>query len=100
MRGLPQTFRDAVTLAKVLAIKYLWIDSLCTIQDSLEDWARECSRMTDVYLGYFVNVAAKDSTDSDGGLFRNRDPLAVTPLGYIDLCTNSVEGRTIRHAPL
>ena len=78
--GLPQTFRDAVALARILGVEYLWIDSLCIIQDSHEDWARECSRMTDVYIGSFVNVAANDSANSDGGLFRKRDPLAVTPL--------------------
>ncbi|PQE32892.1 heterokaryon incompatibility protein [Rutstroemia sp. NJR-2017a WRK4] len=39
---LPKTFRDAVQVCRELGIKYLWVDSLCIIQDqdSQEDWAR------------------------------------------------------------
>src|SRR5579871_836181 len=36
---LSQTFQDAVTLTKQLGQRYLWIDSLCIIQDNKEDWA-------------------------------------------------------------
>jgi hypothetical protein len=34
---LPQTYRDAVHVCRELEIQYLWIDSLCIIQDSDED---------------------------------------------------------------
>lgn len=30
---LPKTFQDAVTVARALEVDYLWIDSLCIIQD-------------------------------------------------------------------
>lgn len=30
---LPKTFRDAVTVTRALGVQYLWIDSLCIIQD-------------------------------------------------------------------
>jgi hypothetical protein len=32
---LPKTYRDAITVARKLGIEYLWIDSLCIIQDNL-----------------------------------------------------------------
>jgi hypothetical protein len=38
---LPKTFQDAILITKKLAIDYLWIDSLCIIQDSKDDWAKE-----------------------------------------------------------
>jgi hypothetical protein len=31
--SFPQTFKDAVEIARLLGIKYLWIDSMCIIQD-------------------------------------------------------------------
>lgn len=41
---LPQTFRDAITIARRLAIGLLWIDSLCIIQDSTLDWEEQADR--------------------------------------------------------
>ena len=35
---LPKTFRDAITVARRLGIRYLWIDSLCIVQDDSLDW--------------------------------------------------------------
>jgi hypothetical protein len=39
--SMPRTFQDAVCVARSLKMKYLWIDSLCIVQDSQEDWHRE-----------------------------------------------------------
>jgi hypothetical protein len=36
--NLPQTFQDAVVVTRSLGFQYLWIDSLCIIQDSFRDW--------------------------------------------------------------
>ena len=35
---LPKTFKDTIDIAMVLGIQYVWIDSLCIIQDSPKDW--------------------------------------------------------------
>jgi hypothetical protein len=35
---LPANFRDAITVTRSLGFRYLWIDSLCIIQDTAEDW--------------------------------------------------------------
>lgn len=32
--GLPKTYRDAISVCRSLIIRYLWVDSLCIIQDS------------------------------------------------------------------
>lgn len=37
-RMLPKTFQDAVIVARSLGVRYLWIYSLCIIQQDLEDW--------------------------------------------------------------
>ena len=77
--SLPQTFADAVLLTNILGLGYLWIDSLCIIQDSTLDWELESSTMCSVYRGSTLNIVASASVDCNGGLFRQRNPFLVTP---------------------
>ncbi|KAH6696567.1 heterokaryon incompatibility protein-domain-containing protein [Leptodontidium sp. MPI-SDFR-AT-0119] len=57
--GLPQTLRDAFTVTRALGIRYLWVDALCIIQDSREDWELESSKMASIYSNSLVSVAAE-----------------------------------------
>ncbi|KAK7538092.1 heterokaryon incompatibility protein-domain-containing protein [Phyllosticta citribraziliensis] len=66
---LPGTFRDAVSVVRALGQRYLWIDSLCIIQDSGKDWDQEAKRMADIYQNSYLTLAATKSMDSTGGLF-------------------------------
>jgi hypothetical protein len=77
---LPPTFQQAIMLTKSLGIEYIWIDSLCIIQDDDTDWANECTRMTSVYMNSFVNIGANAAGDSRGGLFQQRSWKSVNPL--------------------
>jgi hypothetical protein len=36
-QDLPKTFRDAIKICHILGIRYIWIDSLCIIQDDRYD---------------------------------------------------------------
>lgn len=56
--SLPPTFRDAMILSRELGFRYLWIDSMCIIQDSYEDWISESSKMTEVYSGASIVISA------------------------------------------
>ena len=62
--ALPSAFQDAVLVAQRLEIHYLWIDSLCIIQDSPEDWQRESACMAGIYEGAVVTIAAVSSRSS------------------------------------
>ena len=53
-----------------MGIRFIWIDSLCIIQDSQEDWLQETPRMTSVYGGALFNIAATLGADSDAGLWQ------------------------------
>ncbi|KAJ9144534.1 hypothetical protein NKR23_g5772 [Pleurostoma richardsiae] len=66
---LPGSFRDAVQVARHLGVDWLWIDSLCIIQDSADDWRRESARMGRIYSDSLCNVAATGAADNGGGLF-------------------------------
>jgi hypothetical protein len=63
--SLPRTFQDAVTVCQHLGIDYLWIDSLCIIQDDEEDWDREAVMMANVYNNAEITIAASASSGPD-----------------------------------
>jgi hypothetical protein len=69
MTSLPKTFSDAIIITRRLGIEYLWIDSLCILQDSSEDWAREAANMAAVYSGATVVIAADAAERSTDGCF-------------------------------
>lgn len=69
---LPPTFQDAIALARSLGVRYIWIDSLCIIQDNTTDWKVEASKVAQVYEGSYLNIAATSSSSSAGGLFGKR----------------------------
>jgi hypothetical protein len=69
---LPKTFQDAILLTRSLGIQYLWIDSLCIVQDDLNDWAEESSRMSQIYTNATLTIAAAAAKDGAGGFFNPR----------------------------
>mgnify|MGYP002621706702 CR=1 FL=1 len=48
---LPETFLNVIAITHSLGVCYLWIDSLCIIQDDEgnADWKQESARMADYY---------------------------------------------------
>lgn len=79
METLSQTFIDSIEFTRSLGVRYIWIDSICILQDSLEDWQAEALQMDKVYRNCICNIAATGSSDFGGGLFQNRDEAWVTP---------------------
>lgn len=65
--AFPKTLRDGVRIAKRLGFRYLWIDSLCIIQDDNNDWVQEGRAMTETYGRSTLNISASSSTRSDEG---------------------------------
>lgn len=78
LEGLCATFLDAITMTRKLGFQYLWIDSLCIIQDSPVDWEREAASMATVYQNATLTLAAACATSGDTGLFQSRpQPMSV-----------------------
>ncbi|KAH7025164.1 heterokaryon incompatibility protein-domain-containing protein [Microdochium trichocladiopsis] len=65
----PRTFREAFALCRSLGISYIWIDSLCIVQDDAEDWRAEAARMKDVYSNALLTIAASSAASCNQGLF-------------------------------
>ena len=82
LHELPKTFRDTIVLCRRLNLQYLWIDSLCIIQEgegSKEDWLRHVTEMRNVYRHGLVNIAASRAADATHGLYAERNPAHITP---------------------
>jgi hypothetical protein len=90
---LAKTFKEAIEVCQKLQINYIWIDCFCIVQDSPDDWRAESLQMQHVYGNSCLNIAATDSSDSNGGLFRDRDVQALRPfkLSIYDLEPNQLE---------
>lgn len=79
MDQLPPTFQHAVQITRRLNFHFLWIDSLCILQDSPSDWDRESTIMGDIYRGSVCTIAALKMDGIDSGCFSIRNPLSVLP---------------------
>ncbi|KAF7941607.1 uncharacterized protein EAE97_006444 [Botrytis byssoidea] len=72
---LPATFQDAISVVRALGLRFIWIDSLCIVQDSLDDWKHESVLMASIYSNCYVNIAATGAADSSKGCLAPRNPL-------------------------
>ncbi|KAK0702640.1 heterokaryon incompatibility protein-domain-containing protein [Lasiosphaeris hirsuta] len=82
---LPKTFQDAITVARALGIEYLWIDSLCIVQDDEADWDEESMKMADIYSHATLTISADDASNAtEGFLGLRNDPRAKMsiPIAY------------------
>jgi hypothetical protein len=61
---LPKVIQDAISVTRRLGIRYIWIDSLCIVQDDREDWKTEASKMHSIYRNAFVTIAAVSSSSA------------------------------------
>jgi hypothetical protein len=68
----PATFQDAIQMTRALHVQYLWIDSLCIVQDNKLDWEEQSALMATIYSNCYLNLAATHSPNSNGGLFFER----------------------------
>jgi hypothetical protein len=71
---LTKTFRDAVDICLRLNIAFLWIDSLCIIQDSESDWWEQSGKMASIYQNARLTIAATNASESAGGCYASTKP--------------------------
>lgn len=79
-QDLPRTFQDAIETTRRMGIDYLWIDSLCILQEfdgmtdverqvTKKDFAQENSAMASIYRNSHFTISADISTSMESGLF-------------------------------
>lgn len=84
---LQQSIKDAISITRELGLRFLWIDSLCIVQDSNEDKTKELTIMHEVYSNAYVTIVAASAKDCDEGFLHlrhqlpdNRDTLNIEPI--------------------
>jgi hypothetical protein len=65
---IPITVRDAMMLCQTIGEEYLWVDSLCLMQDDPQDLARGIKAMASIYERALVTIIAGSGTDANSGL--------------------------------
>ena len=86
---LPPMFQHAIEVVRHLGIKYLWIDSLCIVQDDHQDWEREAGKMANIYHNSFITISATAAVSPQAGLFSNSSAIKL----------DSVSAQLIHHFP-
>ncbi|KAJ8127983.1 hypothetical protein O1611_g5651 [Lasiodiplodia mahajangana] len=74
-----QSFIHAMKITLDLGYRYIWIDSLCIIQQDASDWETECPRMGFIYLNGDCNLCANGVPGTDKAIMCDRDPTIHTP---------------------
>ncbi|KDN66368.1 putative heterokaryon incompatibility protein [Colletotrichum sublineola] len=78
---LTAMFRDAIYIARGMVWSYVWIDSLCIVQDDKEAWESEAQRMAIIYDNATCTIAANYGLDSNSGLaMGDSDPKSTNVL--------------------
>ncbi|PSN62948.1 hypothetical protein BS50DRAFT_455258, partial [Corynespora cassiicola Philippines] len=54
--SLPRTIRDAMTFVKRLGQRYLWVDSLCIVQDDGVEKHSQIAMMHEIYSAAYVTI--------------------------------------------
>ncbi len=62
---LHRALKDAINVTWKVVIHDLWIDLFSIIQELLEDWAGEASRIASAYRSAHLTIAASSSGNSD-----------------------------------
>jgi hypothetical protein len=70
--SLTAVFKDAIRVCKEVGIAFLWIDSLCIVQDSVPDWEIESSKMCDYYGNAHLAISAGSSPDGTVSFLSDR----------------------------
>ena len=70
--AMSKIVRDAIEVCRILSITYLWVDSLCIIQDDSSDWTTESANMAAIYANASLTISATSAAEEEAGIFAAR----------------------------
>ncbi|KAF2683991.1 hypothetical protein K458DRAFT_303823, partial [Lentithecium fluviatile CBS 122367] len=91
--AFPRIFLDVVSICRALKIRYLWIDALCIVQDSTEDWEVESAKMAEVYSNSYLTISATSCADPRTSLFSDRWTTSSPPITHAAIASFAVQYR-------
>ncbi|KAK1239428.1 hypothetical protein MKX07_008916 [Trichoderma sp. CBMAI-0711] len=91
--SIPKTFQDAITITRRIGLDYVWIDSLCIVQDDHQEWLKESKRMGSIYEQAEITIAASHTPGCwEGFLFpRCPPPPSVEIPNFFSQCARDAE---------
>lgn len=89
VKDFPLSFQDAIFITRRLGFRYLWIDSLCIIQDSHSDWLTESAHMGSYYQNCALTIAADEAPGSAHGIFASAIRQGTGWPTYVPVAYNS-----------
>ncbi|CAN9425949.1 unnamed protein product [Alternaria alternata] len=72
IKDLPHTIHDAILVTRQLKLEYLWVDSMCIIQDSDEDKDALIGQMHKIFACAQVTIAASKASRCTEGFLAPR----------------------------
>lgn len=67
-KRLPKTIADAISFCRLIGQRYLWVDSLCIVQNDPDEKRRLIHGMNSVYENADLTLVALSGVDADAGL--------------------------------
>jgi hypothetical protein len=92
IKDLPQTIHDAILVTRQLKLEYLWVDSMCIIQDNEEDKDALIGQMHEIFACAHVTIAASKASRCTEGFLA---PRSNVPKFYIAI-RDSMETCNVR----
>ncbi|KAF4499963.1 HET-domain containing protein [Fusarium agapanthi] len=89
---LPKTLSDTVQVVRNLGLKWVWIDSLCIVQNDKDDWAREAVKMASIYQNALVTISADSSEDAKAGLHNEKSSSIFNDKDSMKICSKLSTG--------
>ncbi|KAI8718066.1 HET domain-containing protein [Fusarium sp. LHS14.1] len=79
---LPASIQDAIKVTVGLGYQYLWVDSLCIVQDEGQEKAEQIALMPNIYTSAIVTIVASRANRAIDGFLHEIDVKAVTNLCF------------------
>lgn len=74
---LRRTFIDAVKITRDIGESYLWVDSLCILQDCSKDWDIESKKMAGIYANALCTISSASDSAHGGCVLPRRTNLRL-----------------------
>ncbi|KAH8655870.1 heterokaryon incompatibility protein-domain-containing protein [Xylariales sp. PMI_506] len=65
---IPKTIAHAMEECKRIGYRYIWVDSLCILQDNPHDKILQLNKMRDIYRNASITIVAANGSDANAGL--------------------------------
>jgi hypothetical protein len=68
MDHIPRAVKESIELVRYLGLRYIWVDSLCIVQDSRDSLELNLNMMDQIYGNAHFTLCAADNPDATAGL--------------------------------